>query len=212
VTGTRPVQPQGEKSDYFTPAYNSPGRWAGYAYQINEILALGPRRILEVGIGNGMVSYFLRRAGLAVTTFDYDEHLEPDIVGSVTALPLAAARYDVVACFQVLEHLPFDLFVPILQEIHRVTSRYVVLSLPDVRPYLQGSFHLPLFGDRCLVLEWPQRFSRRTNNSQHYWELNARGYALSKILAAMRQAGFTLIKTYRPEMFRHHRMFILRKG
>jgi SAM-dependent methyltransferase len=211
VTGRVPTEPQGEKSDYFTPDYNSPGRLAGYAYQINEILALRPRRILEVGIGNGMVSSFLRQAGLAVTTFDTDEQLEPDIVGSVTAIPLADTSYEVVACFQVLEHLPFDLFVPVLKEICRVTSSYAVFSLPDVRPYFQCTFHLPLLGDRCLCLELPRRFSRRTNNPQHYWELNARGYALPKIRAAIRQAGFTLLKTYRLQMFRHQRICVLQK-
>jgi SAM-dependent methyltransferase len=211
VTRTGSVQPQGEKSDYFTPTYNSPGRFAGYACQINEILALHPRRILEVGIGNGMVSSFLRQSGLSVTTLDYDEHLEPDIVGSVTAIPVANASYDVVACFQVLEHLPFDLFVPVLKEIHRVTNSHAILSLPDVRPYVHCSFHLPLLGDHSLFLELPRRFSRRTNNPQHYWEVNARGYTVPKILDMMRQADFTPVKTFRLKPFRHHRMFVLQK-
>lgn len=211
MTRTGPVQPQGEKSDYFNPAYNSPGRFAGYACQINEILALHPQRILEVGIGNGIVSYFLRQAGLSVTTFDYDAHLEPDIVGSVTAIGLPDASYDVVACFQVLEHLPYDLLLTVLKEIRRVTSGYAVLSLPDVRPYVQCSFHLPIIGNHSLFLELPRRFSRRTKNPQHYWEINARGYDLPKVMSTIRQAGFSLVKTYRLQMYSHHRMFVLQK-
>lgn len=205
------VQPHGERSDYFTSAYNSPGRFAGYACQINEILALRPKRILEIGIGNGIVSYFLGQAGLSVTTFDYDEQLEPDIVGSVTAIPITDSSYDMVACFQVLEHLPFDSFLPVLKEIHRVTSGYAVISLPDVRPYLQCSFHLPILGDFGLFLELPRRCSRMSNNPQHYWEINARGYSLPKVLSSIRQAGFSVLKTYRLRMFSHHRVFVLQK-
>ena len=116
-----------------------------------------------------------------------------------------------MACFQVLEHLPFDLFVPVLQEIYRVTSSYAILSLPDVRPYIRCSFHLPLLGDYSLLVELPRCFSRRTNNPQHYWEVNARGYALPKILSSMQQAGFTPVKTYRLKPFLPHRMFVLQK-
>jgi SAM-dependent methyltransferase len=57
------------------------------------------------------------------------------VAGSVVALPFPDKSFDVVGCFEVLEHLPDDLPRQALAELHRVAKRAVVLSVP----------HEPLF-------------------------------------------------------------------
>src|ERR671916_332050 len=60
------------------------------------------------------------------------------VAGSVVDLPFPGRSFDVVGCFEVLEHLPGDLPRKALSELGRVARQAVVLSVP----------HEPLF---CLA-------------------------------------------------------------
>ena len=52
------------------------------------------------------------------------------VVGSIVDLPFPDRSFDVVGCFEVLEHLPGDLPRRALSELARVARRAVVLSVP----------------------------------------------------------------------------------
>ena len=206
------LSPQVDKGHYFSPEYVNPRRFASYAYQISEILALEPRSVLEVGIGNGLVTYMLRQAGLEVTTLDFDAALAPDIVASVTEMPVPDGAYDVVACFEVLEHLPFDMLPQALAEIHRAARTWAVLSLPHSGHAASAEVRLPGLGVRRLrlacgkLIPRPHRF-----DGEHYWQIGYKGYPLARVLTAMREAGFEVVKTYRCWEVPWHRFFVLKK-
>ena len=76
------------------------------SFQILQIARLQPRRVLEVGIGNGFVSTYLRQMGIEVVTADINPALAPDVCAPLHELPerLAGQRFDVVSCCEVLEH------------------------------------------------------------------------------------------------------------
>jgi len=203
------IQPQVDRAVYFGRGYLNPGRFASYGYQLQEIMSLQPRNVLEIGIGNGVVSYVLRQAGIEVTTLDFDLSLQPDIVASVTHMPSADDSYDVVACFEVLEHLPWRLATAALSEIHRVCARHALISLPDARPALR--FRVPRIGARQFLVElplWTMRDHRF--DGEHYWEINRNGYPLRRIVASMNRAGFSVEKTWRLWEYPRHRFFRLR--
>ena len=122
---------QVEPSHYFKPSYDTKKRFISYWHQITELIQLKPSSILEIGIGNSLVSNYLKQRGYNVTTMDIDPCLNPDIVASIDRIPFTDESFDVVACFEVLEHLPYEKFTISLKELHRVSRRYVVLSLPD---------------------------------------------------------------------------------
>jgi SAM-dependent methyltransferase len=109
---------------------------------VAEIAALAPESFLDAGCGEGFVARrVLRRLpGLELTGCD----VSPDalalaldatagarfVPGSVTDLPFPDDAFDVVGCFEVMEHLPGDLPRQALREMARVARRAVVLSVP----------------------------------------------------------------------------------
>ncbi len=106
--------------------------------QISAVYAESPTNILEIGKGNGFVSDFLSKAGFSVTTFDINERLEPDVVGSVTELASCFPHdsFDLVLCAEVLEHIPFDSFETAVTQIAAVSKRRVILTLPRAQSFM----------------------------------------------------------------------------
>ena len=127
---------------YEKRAYNSKERFCSYWHQIDEVLKLEGRSVLEVGPGGGLVTSELQRRGIDVLTLDIDHELAPDVIGSITAIPLPDGAVDVALAAQVLEHLPLDEVVTALSELARVSRIGVVVSVPDQTPFVGGSYPL----------------------------------------------------------------------
>jgi ubiquinone/menaquinone biosynthesis C-methylase UbiE len=192
-------------------SYDTKERFASYWNQINEVAKLNPRSVLEVGIGYAFVSSYLRRWGFNVTTLDVCREFQPDVTGSVICLPLKTDFFDLCLCCEVLEHLPYSEFTKALQELRRVSSSYVVLSLPDASSYI-GLQIKGLIGLPPKLLSLPQLSHRKhVFNGYHYWEIGKQGYSLGRILRVIQGSNFGLERTYRLFDCPYHRMFVLRK-
>lgn len=211
ITGVQePYQVQAEDNRvYLETTYLTAERMAAYYYQYKQIRSLHAQQVLEIGIGNGLLSFLLKQTGLNVTTLDYDRRLNPDINALVTRIPCDDEAFDLAACFEVLEHLPYDQFQTAMGEIRRVVKRYVVLSLPDTRAFIK--LHIPLLA-RKRLWELPMFFARQHRyDGQHYWELNKKGYALGKVCDDIRAVGFEVIQTQRFWEFPFNHMIVLEK-
>lgn len=198
-------------SDHYQfDCYSNKQRWTSYWHQLDEVLALKPSSVLEIGVGAGIFRMMLKCLGVAVETVDIDPNLKPDYVASVMDLPFSCDAYDVVACFQVLEHLPYDRFVLALREIARVSHRNVLISLPDAGAYHRCLFDLPKIGTLRWGFSYPRPRSRtHVYDGEHHWELNKRGYPLQRVIRDMEIAGLHVHHTYRVWENPYHRMFIL---
>jgi len=130
--GNEETKPQAEPDNCYNIIYDTKERFCSYWHQIQEVLLLKPSEVLEIGIGNGFVSRYLKERGINVTTLDIDKELKPDVVGSVLDIPFHCETFQVVACYEVLEHLPYEDIPKALSEISRVSKQYVILSVPDV--------------------------------------------------------------------------------
>ncbi len=88
---------------YWADSYFSREQWLSHLEQINAVSRLGPTSILEVGCGNGLVSWALKKRGFPVQTVDINPSLEPDFVGNVVDLPqvVGGRTYDLVLCAEV---------------------------------------------------------------------------------------------------------------
>lgn len=199
--------------DHYTgSSYDSKERFISYWHQINEIILLKPRRVLEIGIGNGFVSRYLREHKLNVTTLDIAHDLCPDVAGSVLAIPFNDESFEVVSCCEVLEHLPYSEFPKTLKEIRRVSQKYVVLSLPDVTTVYRVNMELPRIKSIKRLVNHP--FNRPVDHvfdGEHYWEIGKKGYSLKQIEFDITHSELNIINTYRIYEFYYHRFFILEK-
>lgn len=192
--------------------YMDQRRWSSLWYQIDEVLKAQPRSVLEVGKGAGLLGPLLKRYGIDYQSADIDRELEPDYVASVTELPFENGAFDVVACFQVLEHLPYEAFPAAIKELIRTARKAIIISLPDARVLWRYVFHVPKRGPRSILIPKPQFGKRRHHfDGQHYWEINKQHFPLSRILSDMLNEHVSLDYTFRVDSNPYHRFFFLRK-
>jgi SAM-dependent methyltransferase len=135
-------RPQVPTEHYWLRAYNTKERMCSYWHQVDEVLGLDVGTVLEVGPGGGLVTDWLRRAGVQVTTLDMDPAVGADVQGSVSDMPLESGSFDAVMCCQVLEHLPFTDAEQALRELARVSRVGAVVSVPDATPWAGKSYPL----------------------------------------------------------------------
>lgn len=205
-------EPQVETGHY-GEQYDSLYRWVSYWYQLSEVRRLDPRTFLEIGVGSGMVSRELAHAGIAVTTCDFDARLQPDVCGDVRRLPFAAERFDVVLCAQVLEHLPFDEFPALLDEIRRVSRRHAVITLPYSRaglflvPTFLGASTAPRLAVRLPMPNWLGKLFFK----QHEWEIGRFRFPLRTVRRTIRSAGWRILREVQPILNTYHYFFVLEK-
>lgn len=130
----RPMSPE---TDVTRWANN--GIFANAAAFIREFLSqndLAPSSVytptaLDVGCGRGWIVYNLRKMGIAAAGCEYsDAALEHSVCGArygdvTDRLPYPDHSFDLVSVISVLSHFPADLIPKALQEIARVSRRYV---------------------------------------------------------------------------------------
>jgi SAM-dependent methyltransferase len=203
--------PQVDRSHYAFERYMSKARWASLWHQLDEVLRLAPRRVLEIGPGPGVFKRVAGQFGVTVETLDLDPALQPDHVGSATALPFADGEFDVVCAFQMLEHLPYEQSMQAWREMVRVARRHLVISLPDARTVWPVSVHLPRLGVRRWLVPKPSfGLAPHRFDGEHHWEINKRGFELARVSADLASAC-ELIKTYRVHELPYHRFFVFRR-
>jgi SAM-dependent methyltransferase len=206
----KPMKPQVNKSHYLFARYVGFDRWASYHTQLKETLLLAPESVMEIGPGDGVYrNYLLSQTEVRYQSLDIDPELKPDIVGSVTAIPLPDNAVDYVMAFEVLEHLPFDQFSIALKEIARVARHGAIVSLPHFGPPVKLLFKLPFLPEISFAFKIPYLPVHHFND-QHYWELGKKGYSVSRILRELNNF-FVVEKHFVPFENQYHHFFVLTK-
>lgn len=199
------------KSHYDFRRYMDKERWISTWHQLDEVIRLSPKRVLEIGPGPGVFKAAATRFGIHVETADIDSDLGPDHVASATHLPFVAGSFDVVCAFQVLEHVPYATALQAFAELVRVSANHVIISLPDVKPVIRSYLYIPRRGTRTVLIPKPNLGSRpHIFDGQHYWEINKREYPLRRVSSDLSKSG-RLEKTYRVPENPYHRMFVFTK-
>lgn len=195
-------------SHYDFPRYMVKRRWASLWHQVDEIIKCQPKTVLEIGKGSGLLGVLLKHYGIDYQSVDVDPELKPDYVAPIINLPVADDSFDVVGCFQILEHMPYSDFQKAISEIARVSKRYVIISLPDAKRLWVYSFDLPKIGRVSLKIPKPTlRPKHHVFDGQHHWEINRAGYSLRKVTQDIEDNGLKVDKTYRVVEHTYHRFF-----
>ncbi|RKY08092.1 MAG: methyltransferase type 11 [Planctomycetota bacterium] len=195
--------------------YDNFARFISYFYQIDLVRSLKPKNLLEVGIGNKTVSNYLKDRNMAVTTCDIDSGLNPDYIADIRKLPFEDNSYDVVMACEIIEHLPWDQLDEILTELHRVTSKYVLISVPYLSIYFELAIKFPMFNKifnkPCIDLFFRVPFVRfKKFSKSHCWEIGTRGCSLKRLRSQM-ENHFQIEKEVRPILNPKHYFFVLTK-
>lgn len=213
-------QPQKKKEHYFKSKYNNLERFISYFYQIDLTSSLvsdkAHDRILEVGVGSGIASNYLKKADFSVVTCDLDKNLNPDFMADIRQMPFNDGTFRIITVFEVLEHLPFEEFEKALEEVKRVSSKYVIISLPyrstgwEVVLKFPGMRTLFKKNFLSLLLRIPLRFGGIKISGQHYWEIDSGKYRVSKVRSIIKK-HFKIDKEVQPVLDNYRCFFVLEK-
>lgn len=201
-----------KENHYFKTTYDVKGRFSSYWHQINEIVKVRPTKVLEIGTGTGFVTRYLRERGVDIINIDIVHSLKPNIAASVLAIPFSNEIFSIVACYEVLEHLPYEEFTTALKELARVSRKYVVISLPDVTTTYRLFLEFPKIKPIEKFIPHPSHRSPvHVYDGHHHWEIGKKYYSLKKIKTDIKKTGLKIIKNYRVFEFPYHRFFVLQK-
>lgn len=197
------------ESAYFTPGYFDLAPLFSVAHQIHDLHGLKPENILEIGIGNGFTSSFLKRAGFDVVTVDINKALNPDICAPISQMGefLEERRFDLIACCEVLEHMPFDQFESSI-EIFRNIGKRLYITLPNYRFIFGfGGFFNRVAGRPLLVdmrIELP---GFRTLNKEHFWEVGSSAETKKREIVKLLRNHYSSVRVGRYLMNPRHISF-----
>lgn len=164
-----------KKEAYYSDGYFTMHQLCSFAHQINDIYKFNAKSILEVGIGNGFVSTYMKRAGFDVTTVDINYELEPDLCAPISELTsrLSGKKFDLVVCCEVLEHMPFSEFEDAIRVFRALGSKlYLTLPNHNIVIGFGGFIRIPYLGVKLseLMVEIPRK---RILDKEHFWEINS---------------------------------------
>ena len=197
---------------YSNLEYDTRSRFISYWHQISQVLKAEPKKVLEIGVGNGFVSDYLRKYGISVTTLDFDNNLKPDVHGSVLDLPFHESSYDTVTCFEVLEHIPYKEVPKALAQIYKVTSNRAIISIPDRTITYKLLFKLPIIKQKSFTLRIPKFLNKtHTFDGQHYWELGKKGFSVHSFEQLIKSSGFKIKESFQDFEVHSHHFFVLEK-
>jgi ubiquinone/menaquinone biosynthesis C-methylase UbiE len=198
-----------DKEHYDFSKYVNKDRFMSYYYQLKFIYEIKPKNILEVGCGNKFLKNILKDH-FNYKTLDIDSKLNPDYLGNVMEMPLKNSSFDLICCFQVLEHLPFHDFEKSLKELFRVSKRDVLISLPFSKIDLKAEIKLPFLKNKRIKMCISRFYKEHKFDGQHYWEIGKKGYSLKKIKTIIKKY-FIIEKIINPYENTYHIFFKMRK-
>ena len=107
--------------------------------RIEETAALVPnsvRSLADIGCGNGIFLHYLQsKFNFSLLGVDRSQqalrHVQVNkIQADIINVPVGDHAFDCVTCLEVLEHIPYVNYQNALQELARISSQYILISVP----------------------------------------------------------------------------------
>lgn len=145
-----------ERAYYENSALWDPKLYSGVQEERSSLTAkwlpTDVRSVLDAGCGNGVLTNLLDGQTSVVGIDRSYAALQwvssSKCQGDLVELPFADNTFDAVVSTEVLEHLPTPLFAQVLDEMVRVTRRYILISVPYDEDLEIGRVTCPYCGCR----------------------------------------------------------------
>lgn len=205
--------------------------------QIYLALLTKPKRILEIGIGEGFVSRNLKKY-CEVITADIDKNLNPDLILDISNLndfsKLKENSFDLIIMCEVLEHTPYNSIDSILQSLKKITKKYLLISVPNQGHFLnlilykRGFDNIIFYPFNLILRLFLHAFNKLGEyickiyykikkkkikykfNGEHYWELGIDFYSEESFRKKLKK-HFIIEKEERLRENTYHHFFLLKK-
>ncbi len=206
-------QKQVSNDHYIKQTYGHIYRWISYYHQLDSVFSVaemltkehGKISVLEIGPGDKTVSTMLKHNKFKLKTMDIASDINPDILASLPDLPIK--KVDIILCCEVLEHIEYDDVVKSLENMSK-KSKFTIISVPHKSLYLSFMLRLPIIKPLRFLIDIPTPFISHKFDGQHYWELGANGYSVSRFKKTLKDAGLECFKDFRVSEFPYHHFFL----
>jgi hypothetical protein len=129
------------------------------------------QKILEIGLGTGLLSDLLKRRSWNINTLDIDEDKRPDFCESAVDFDYKNHDIEAVLAFEIFEHIPFATFNKVVEKLYRSEVKRICFSLPWCEREVL-SFSLKIL--KLPKIQWGLRIpKRKIHTKAHFWELSS---------------------------------------
>lgn len=199
------------KSDYFNDAYFDVRQLIAQTMQIKHIHDLKPSSMIEIGIGNGLTSSFIRNSGIEVVTADINPNLGPDICCPLSELveEVGGRKFDLVVCCEVLEHMPVEELERNIVTLRALGHR-LFLTLPGyTRSFgISGLIKIPWITakDFFVYIFLPKNVDLA--GTEHFWEVGSEAGTKRRTIVALLRRYYGNVRYGRISFQPNHIYFI----
>ena len=199
---------QKSADEYFSIKYLDPARMSSYGHQFSLAMSTNGDTFLNIGSANNLLNYMLTKQGKYVTDLDLDIRTSPTVTAILPNLPFSNNSFNVVLCFQLLEHLPFSMLPDCLRELKRVSNKNIILSLPDTSSSKREKVKYKIYKTIKHPREW-RIYRFREKNKEHFWEIGDGDVTIKMIIDVLNAERLILQKHYRNKFNPYHHFFVL---
>lgn len=207
-TEKNPYGVQKKPLGYYEIDYLKPNRMSSYGHQIKLAIETNGISFLNIGSGNSILKFILSKHDKYIIDLDLDFFTNPTVTARLPELPFPNSVFDVVMCYQVLEHIPFNLFSLFIKECVRISSSAIIISLPDISISKEEMVKNQIFKVIKHPREW-KAYTPRTIDPEHFWEIGHGNVQIQNVIAALTQERLSIQKHYRNDLNPYHHFFVL---
>ena len=164
--------------------------WLSYWHQLKLMLESLEAKdsMIELGIGSGFTSNYLRSKNIDVLTVDIDKNKSPDIVSDAISFK-PNKNYDHFCAFEVFEHMKFEEMENVLKNIKSKIDKNIFISVPIYKK-------TPINIELKFKSYWKSITVKTPKTSiidpHHQWELNYKDMTEERLISVFEHHNFKL--------------------